>query len=411
MGGIPSNIKLNTKTTSISNGVVTKKNNTTGQNLTAKGYPGSIGVNNLTTKGYSGSRSGSAGTGNISTTKVTLPTASYSSSSSSSSRGSSIGSSGGSSGGYSSRSYGSSSGGGYSEPAIDYAALEAQAERERQAQAYAALVAAYEKQQRDREEYLRQQREAAQNAYNNGMNSLNSAYNSQLTSLANNLNEAQNQLKGSYDRSRNSINQDAEGSLRQAYINHMLSQKNLGQQMSAMGLSGGATETTLAGMLNNYGNARNNINTTAANNLSALEGRYNDSIAQARQAYNDAVAKANLQKSQYAMQLEDALAGNQISALTNYQNLLQKDDDRYLDLLQAAIANGANVTYNPTEATNGSRGISVTQAAPVSSATNLATIQALMNAQGQGGNGANLLASNDPTTQNYLAAILKQLGG
>lgn len=395
---------------SSASGSQTKKNVTTtkinlpgsGQNLTAKGYPGSIGVNNARTQGAPSSMSPSYGTGTISTTKVTLPTSSASKSSG--------GSSGSSGGGYSSSSR-SSSGGGYAESAIDYAALEAQAERERQAAAYAALVSAYEQQQREREEYLRQQREAAQNAYNNGMASLNNAYNSQLTSLANNLTEAKNQLQGSYDRTKTSINQDAEGSLRQAYINHMLSQKNLGQQMSAMGLSGGATETTLAGMLNNYGNARNNINTTAANNLANLEGKYNDSLSQAQQAYNNAVANANLQKAQYAMQLEDALAGNQISALTNYQNLLQRDDDRYLDLLQAAIANGANVSYNPTAATNGSRGITVTQAAPVSAATNLATIQALMNAQG-GGNGAtNALAANDPTTQNYLAAILKQLGG
>ena len=191
----------------------------------------------------------------------------------------------------------------------------------------------------------------------------------------------------------------------------MLSQKNLGQQMSALGLSGGATETTLASMLNNYGNARNNISTTAANNLANLEGRYNDSISQAQQAYNDAVAKANLQKAQYAMQLEDALAGNQISALSNYQNLLQRDDDRYLDLLQAAIANGANVSYNPTSATNGVKALSFNQSAPVSASTNLATIQALMNAQGGGNGASNTIAADDPTTQNYLAAILKQLGG
>lgn len=388
--GMPSNVPGGG--TSYYNGV--------GSNLTSRDYPGSVGVQ-AKNPGYSTKGYGADGT-NVTTTKVNLPTAKTNTSSGGSS----------SSGGYATRGYGASpvsrSSGGYD---VDYAALEAQAERERQAQAYAALVAAYEKQQRDREEYLRQQREAAQNAYNNGMNSLNSAYNSQLTSLANNLTEAKNQLQGSYDRSKNSIGQDAENSLRAAYINNMLNQKNLSQQMSAMGLNGGATETTLANMLNNYGNARNNINTVAANNLANLEGKYNDSISQAQQAYNNAVANANLQKAQYAMQLEDALAGNQISALTNYQNLLQRDDDRYLDLLQAAIANGANVSYNPTAATNGSRGISVTQAAPISASTNLATIQALMNAQ-SGGNGAsNTIAANDPTTQNYLAAILKQLGG
>lgn len=365
--------------------------NGVGTNATARGYDGSVGVQ-MKNPGYSTKGYGAAGA-NVTANKYSLPsgTSTGSSKSGGSTRSAS---SSGSSSGY--------SGGGYD-------ADSASAYDDRSARAYEALLAAY--QQRDYEDYLRQQREAAQNAYNNGMNSLNSAYNSQLTSLANNLSEAKNQLLNSYNLSKNNINQDAEGSLRQAYINHMLSQKNLGQQMSALGLSGGATETTLANMLNNYGNARNNINTTAANNLANLEGKYNDSISQAQQAYNSAVANANLQKAQYAMQLENALASNQISALNNYQNLLQNNDDRYLDLLKAAIANGANVSYNPTSANNGVKALSFTQSAPDTAATNLATIQALMNAQGGAGDSTNTLAANDATTQNYLAAILKQLGG
>lgn len=250
------------------------------------------------------------------------------------------------------------------------------------ANAYNALLAAYK--QNDYSDYLRQMREAAQNAYDRGMGALNSAYDNQMNSLSNNLNETRNQLTNQYNRSKDSINQDAQNSLRQAYINKMLSQRNLGQQMSAQGLTGGATETTMANMLNNYGNARNNINTTLNNNLSNLEGNYSDNLSQAMQAYNSAVANANLQKAQQAMSLENALANNQISALGDYQTLMQRENQNYLDLLKAAIANGASFSYDPTAANNAVKAVAVQQASNPTIANNYATIQELMNSGAPG---------------------------
>ena len=247
------------------------------------------------------------------------------------------------------------------------------------ADAYNALLAAYRG--NDYSDYLAQMRAAAQNAYDRGMNALNSAYDAQLSSLSNNLNETKNQLADQYNRSRKSIMDDAASSLRQAYINRMISQRNLAQQMSAQGLSGGATETTMANMLNNYGNARNNINTTQNRNLYNLEGNYNSNLAEAMQAYNSAVANANLQKAQQAMSLENALANNEISALGDYQSLMQRQNENYLDLLKSAIANGASFSYNPTQATNGVNAVSVQQAANPDMVSNYALLQELMNSQ------------------------------
>jgi len=276
--------------------------------------------------------------------------------------------------------------------------------------AYSALLAAYQKQQNDYEEYLRQQREAAQNAYNRGMNSLNSAYDSQLNSLNSNLSETKNQLLDQYNRSKNSINQDAENSLKQAYVNKMLSERNLGQQMSALGLNGGATETTLANMANNYGNARNAIANTQNNNLSNLEGNYSGNVSQAMQAYNSAVANANLQKAQQAMALENALANNEISALGDYQSLLQRDNENYLDLLKTAIANGASFSYNPTSANNTAKAVAVQQASNPTATNNLAAIQALMNAQDIPGTSTpGITVLNQATQNNPYLDILKQL--
>ena len=274
------------------------------------------------------------------------------------------------------------------------------------AAAYNALLAAYR--QNDYSDYLAQMRAAAQSAYDRSMSALNSAYDEQMNSLNKNLSSTNDQLLNNYNYSRKNISNDAESSLRQAYINNMMNRRNLGQMMTAQGLSGGATESTLAGMLNNYGNARNNINTTANRSYADLENNYNSNLSQAQQAYNSAVANANLQKAQQQIQLENALSNNQISALSDYQSLMQRENQNYLDLLKTAIANGANFAYTPTVANNPMQAVNVTQAANPTAVTNYAALQALMNAQtGTPGSGAVLSTNN--ANANALAAILAEL--
>lgn len=276
------------------------------------------------------------------------------------------------------------------------------------ADAYNALLAAYRG--ADYSDYYNQMRAAAQAAYDRGMSALNSAYGEQMNSLRNNLNSTKGQLLNNYNYSKGNIMSDAEQSLKEAYINRMLSEKNLAQRMSAQGLSGGATESTMAGMYNNYGNARNNINTQQNRSLSDLENNYNDNLAQAMQAYNSAVAQANLQKAQQAIALENALASNQISALSDYQSLMQSQNSQYLDLLKTAIANGANFTFDATSANNPLSAFAFTQTANAPTTNNYAAIQALMN---NGGNnaGAGLTAGavQAVNNQNALAQILAQL--
>lgn len=367
-------------------------------NLTSRGYPsstdgysgGSTGTN-LKDRGYADSTSGVGGAGY---------TGSKLGGSGSSGNVRSIGSGGSSS---RSRSSGRSSGGGSS------ASAAVTANPNNMANAYRALIDAYQRNNYD--DYLAQMRQAAQNAYDNGMSALNNAYNSQINSLNDNLNSTKNQLLDSYNRSKQNITDDAAQSLREAYINRMKSERNLAQQMSAMGLNGGATETTLAGMLNNYGNARNNINTTTNRNLSSLEGNYNDNLAQAMQAYNSAVANASAQKAQQAIALENALANNQISAMSDYQSLMQSNNQAYLDLLKSAIANGVDFTYDPTSAINGVNALDYQQAAVPTNDYNYAAYQALMNAQQTPGTNTAAVSVNNPATQNnYLAQILAQLG-
>lgn len=379
----------------------TKKTTTTKQNLTAKGYPSAASKSstglNLTQKGYPDSTSGYYG--------VTTPTNTV--------RNTGAVRSTGSSSGYSNQSYNQS----YNPSEDAYyamlAAYQRQQDEELRRQQEEILQRQQEEQRRQEEEQrrrLEEMRAAARAAYDRGMNSLNEAYNSHMNSLTSNLDQTKSQLSGSYDRSKQSINADAEASLKQAYINKMLSQRNLGQQMSALGLNGGATETTLASMLNNYGNARNNINTTANNNLSNLEGTYNDNLSQAIQAYNSAVADANSQKTQQVMALENALANNEIAALGDYQSLLQRGTDNYNNLLNTTLSNIAKYTYDPTRAENAVRAMAYQQSAPMASGSNYNVMQELMNAQqGTGQSGSTVSLVNPAMNNNYLAAILAQL--
>ena len=130
------------------------------------------------------------------------------------------------------------------------------------------------------------------------------------------------------------------------------------------------------------------------------------------QAYNSAVASANLQKAQQAMSLENALANNQISALGDYQTLMQRENQNYLDLLKAAIANGASFSYNPTEANNAVNAVAVQQAANPALVNNLTAIQELMGAENTPGVTMPGVTVVNPASQaNYLQQILSQLRG
>lgn len=74
-------------------------------------------------------------------------------------------------------------------------------------------------------------------------------------------------------------NDTARKNMNQAYIQYMLQQRNLPQQLRANGINGGATETTLGDMNNTYMNNRNAIALNRAN-----------ANRQARLAYDNGVS-------------------------------------------------------------------------------------------------------------------------
>lgn len=127
------------------------------------------------------------------------------------------------------------------------------------------------------------------------------AYDRAAGLLKGNYDSAVGRLNAAKKKSTKETKQDAEKALRDAYISNMLGKRDLNQRLSAMGYNGGATETTMARLANQYGNARNDIVTQRARDISNINQTYGDNLAAALQAYNSALA--NLEMSRLQMEL------------------------------------------------------------------------------------------------------------
>jgi len=226
------------------------------------------------------------------------------------------GSSGGSSGGGSS----SSGGGGSSASVTPYVAQEAPA--------YSGSWNANEL----INDYMKYLNARAESAYNRNLEVLNDLYDDAAGRLRSNYNDSKTVLDTNKQNNTNAITADAEEAMRQAYINNMLSRKSLQQAMVAQGLNGGATETTRANMENNYGEARNAIDTTKNKNLAELLAQYQNNLAGLRQQLNSGLTDLDTQRMNYAMQMQsqlqntlDSYADKLTDYMTDYQDWYNND--------------------------------------------------------------------------------------
>lgn len=214
------------------------------------------------------------------------------------------------------------------------------------------LESMYQQQQANANKYQQQLQQAAQNSYNNNMNALNAAYQSKLNALASGFNSTKDSLGRQYDASKGEVNRDAERALREAYVNKMMSGKDLQQQLTAQGISGGAAESTLASLQNNYGNSRNGIETTRNDNLTELLNTYQNNMAAAEQEYYNRLAAAEDQKTQLAMQIENALANALTGSYESQINALTGADSSYYDMMGDLLKQQMSYQYKNANATN-----------------------------------------------------------
>lgn len=129
------------------------------------------------------------------------------------------------------------------------------------------------------------------------------------------------QQKTDYEFGQGQLNSATDSALQQAYINKMMNERTLAQQLAAQGVGGGAAETTTAGLLNNYGSSRNALETERQAQLASLLNTYQNNMAQLenQKASGDA---ADL--SQYQTNLSNLTANNAnnlISLMQGYANM------------------------------------------------------------------------------------------
>ena len=240
------------------------------------------------------------------------------------------------------------------------------------------LAELYAQQQAQAQALAAQQRAAAESAYRAGMERLGQAWDTKTGALKDNLNSTLANLQRQYDASKNEVNADANKSLREAYINYMLNKKNLNQNLTAQGIGGGAAESTMAGMYNNYGNSRNNINTTLNDNLTSLENTYQGNISNANQQYNSAYANALSDYLNYQNQLEQNLANSIVGSYGNMVSSLGSLDSGYTNALYDLLQKQAAYTYQNTKNTLGKDSVSTDSVNNMGSVTDWAKYQAMI---------------------------------
>ena len=256
------------------------------------------------------------------------------------------------------------------------------------------LANMYAQQQAQAQAYAAQQRAAAESAYRAGMERLGQAWDTKTGALKDNLNSTLAGLQRQYDSSKNEVNAGANKSLREAYINYMLNRKNLNQNLSAQGIGGGAAESTQAGMYNNYGTSRNNINTTLNDNLTSLENMYQGNIASAQQQYNSAYANALSDYLNYQNQLEQNLANSIVGSYGNMVSSLGSLDSGYTDTLYNLLEKQAAYEYANTQNTLGRDSVSTQATNNIGSVTDWAKYQAMIQQmQNAGQNNAQIIQS------------------
>lgn len=260
----------------------------------------------------------------------------------------------------------------------------------------------YAQQQAAAAEAERRRREAAQQAYERSMAALNAAYNGQIEALKNNYNATLGQLQSDYDMGAAGVNRNADSALQQAYINQMMTLKSLPQQLAAQGIGGGAAESTLAGVYNNYGNSRNEIDVARGESLGELMAQLNAGRNQAQQAYNNQLSDAQAARLAYEMQLEQNLANAVADAASvNYDRQFEISSEYLAQMskLQSQMASAAQKASQTTvSASNAQRSKSVQQSELLEQVWR----SAWQNAKNAGGSDADAMQAANAAAAQYV---------
>ena len=158
------------------------------------------------------------------------------------------------------------------------------------------------------------------NAYNANYGSLNDSYLAALNALGLNYNDTASLLADRLANSQSALEEQRRRAMQEAYISRMMDQKNIEDYLGASGFSGGATESILSSLMNNYRSNRNKIEENTQNSLRDLLQNYHDNLSTARQNYNSGLLNAENNRLSAAQNLANNLYESQANAASRYSD-------------------------------------------------------------------------------------------
>lgn len=168
-----------------------------------------------------------------------------------------------------------------------------------------------------------QQAQAYQQAYGSNRDAINSLYNNAIQNAQSLYGQQTSALQNALNLQKQNVETSAEKSLREAYINKMMNEKNLEQRLTAQGLSGGASESAMASLLNQYGGSRNEIEQAKLSDLASAESNYGQNLASLLYGLQSATSSAEQARLSGLTSLENSLANQQAGLIGNRATQLQ----------------------------------------------------------------------------------------
>ena len=155
---------------------------------------------------------------------------------------------------------------------------------------------------------LAQQQAAAQSSYQRSLAALNATYAQRARQMQAGYQDTLARLQRQYESGASQLNAKTENALQQAYLNYMLGLRDLPQQLASLGVTGGSSESRLAGLRNGYGNTRLELERERGDSLADLLAVLSEGRSDALSDYRQTMAEDEARRLAYQMELEQNLA-------------------------------------------------------------------------------------------------------
>lgn len=216
--------------------------------------------------------------------------------------------------------------------------------------------------------------------YDNALARINAAYDSASQSYGDIYNRGMGALNDSYKAQQDKLGKQANDSLRDAYVNRMMAEKALPQKLAALGISGGASETSLSDIVNRENTARANINRGWNDNLADLAANYSTNANNLFNAYQQQMANLANNRASALNQLEMQMVNDQNDYDMNYLKLLASNPKLLTAVMNQSVAGQeAVVPQADMNATNGNVAIETKTANPTTDLSRYAQLLAAAN--------------------------------